>query len=540
MSFKPKNRLSGNKQLNISGYNENFNYNYNYNFDDNDHYHNSVMTKKDKLIQKIRWKQLSIISLIILCSVHYFERLKPYYTMKSCMWNKWETWNESNAKPYHSIIIGDPQLVDDFSYPDRSSLALFITKQLSDNYLHRNHIFYSKYFKPDSIIFVGDLFDGGREWNDTQWLDEYHRFNKVFNPIDGIRQFRQVPGNHDVGFGNGISFEKYSRFKGFFGNADEVITIGNHSLVLMDTVSLSCTEDERINKVSKEFLISFEDPNNPYHKLPKILISHVPLYRFTELQTCDVHRESQKPFPVIRGKQYQTVIEYEISQRIINTIKPSLIFSGDDHDYCHIRHPYGKSFSKEPIDYEFKKDTIPGSHYCDEVTVKSSAMTGGISKPAIQLLSLWNPLEENDSNNKWEISNVEGKTVDSKTAITHLCYLPNPYQPLIHYHIILIMSILWIFLCTVKIDYGIRYHTVFQKYVLKLKKLILNLFRKDIKSMDMSHLNQKNSNKFNTVFEYIVLDWDIERNKDWKSFILNVSLVSTILYGTLFWYIHSI
>jgi 3',5'-cyclic AMP phosphodiesterase CpdA len=107
----------------------------------------------------------------------------------------------------------------------------------TDNYLHRNYNLYNKILNPDSIIFVGDLYDGGREWNDTPWMHEYKRFNKIFISLKGVRQLKQVPGNHDAGFGNGIDFEKYSRFKVYFGNADEVVLLGNHSIVLLDTVS---------------------------------------------------------------------------------------------------------------------------------------------------------------------------------------------------------------------------------------------------------------------------------------------------------------
>ena len=33
---------------------------------------------------------------------------------------------------------------------------------------------------PDTTIFLGDLFDGGRYWDDKQWIDEYKRFTKIF------------------------------------------------------------------------------------------------------------------------------------------------------------------------------------------------------------------------------------------------------------------------------------------------------------------------------------------------------------------------
>lgn len=496
------------------------------------------------ILKRLRWKQLFTLYIIFLIIVHYFERIKPKNIIKSCIWENWENWDSSNSNdlnPHHSIIIGDPQIVDEFSYPTRNWIELEITKFFSDNFLHRNHNIYSKLLNPDSIIYSGDLFDGGREWNDKRWMKEYIRFNKVFNPIENVQQFRQIPGNHDIGFGNGIDFEKYSRFKTYFGNSDNVYILGNHSIVLLDTVSMSCTDHSEINNVSIEFLKSFQSDNNPYKKYPRIVFSHVPLYRFTELQSCSSLRESNnEKFPVSKGNQYQTVLEYDLSQNILNWINPILLFSGDDHDYCHIRHPFKKNYSKDPNDYKFNKNQYPGIDYCDEITVKSSAMTGGISKPAIQLLSLWNPINNNNNNNKdWIINNKESQLVDSETAKSYLCYLPSPYQPLIHYLISLIFGIWWIFICTIQIGYGNRLNKTMIRNLFKLKKSIQKLFKKDIKSIDMTYIEARSNNNFERVFNDL-LDWEIESQMDWKSFLINSIIYLFLVFLTLVWYFKSI
>lgn len=527
MSFNPKHRLGGKPSLDISGYNETY----------SSHKKDTFFTgSKNDFLNTIRWKQLATLFLLMWSVIHYFERVKPYYVFQSCLWKEWESWPHE-SDPHHSIIIGDPQIVDNYSYPSRSWLELTITKIFSDNYLHRNHNIYSKVLDPDSIIFVGDLFDGGREWTDKVWLKEYVRFNKVFNPIEGVRQLRQIPGNHDVGFGNGIDFGKYSRFKAYFGNADEVVVLGNHSIVLMDTVSISCIDNNKISQASSKFLRSFEDPSNTYKELPRIVISHVPLYRFTELQECGPLRESKKAFPVSRGNQYQTVLEYELSQKIVNWIRPIMLFSGDDHDYCHIRHPLDKSFSNSHADYQFQKGDHPGVKYTDEITVKSSAMTGGVKKPAIQLLSLWNP--NNKQDDTWIVSNEETRKVDAGTAETYLCYLPSPYQPLVHYGITLAFSIWWIFVCTVQIGFGTRLNITFSRYVHKLQKMVHRLFKKDIKSIDMTYLDPKSNNKVEKYFNNFI-DWDIEPQRSWKTFLNNCSVFLCITFITLLYYFSSI
>lgn len=524
MSLLPKHRMGARASLDLSDYDESFKV----------HKRTSIFANSNnKFLKSIRLKQLFILYTIIFAVIHYFERIKPYYIFKSCNWENWENWSDESANPHHAIIIGDPQIVDEFSYPSRTWIEMIVTRFLSDNYLHRNYNIYNKVLNPDSIIFVGDLFDGGREWEDRRWLKEYVRFNKVFNPIDGVRQFRQIPGNHDIGFGNGINFERYSRFKTYFGNADEVITLGNHSIVLLDSVSISCTDNKDVYKNSLKFLKSFEEESNPYKEFPRILISHVPLYRYTEVQECGRFRESNEKFPVARGVQYQTVLDPGLSQKILNNIQPILIFTGDDHDYCHIRHPYDKFSSREPDDYTFKKGDHPGVKYSDEITVKSSAMTGGIKRPAIELLSLWNP--NNEKNEKWKISNKESKMVDSETAESYLCYLPSPFQPLIHYSLTIALSIWWLFICTIQVGFGNRLNQTFTRYVYKVKKIIQKLFKKDIKSIDTSYLDAKNTNNFEKYVNEF-LDWEVETKISWTSFVFNSVIYLLLVLFTLIWY----
>lgn len=122
---------------------------------------------------------------------------------------------------------------------------------------------------PDSLFFLGDLFDGGREWSTSQstspteefkkygenfWLREYKRFGDIFfehwnsggsGPGLGQRGRRLIatlPGNHDLGFGNGIQEPVRARFNAYFGEGNQVDTLGNHTFVSVDTVSLSAMD----------------------------------------------------------------------------------------------------------------------------------------------------------------------------------------------------------------------------------------------------------------------------------------------------------
>lgn len=140
--------------------------------------------------------------------------------------------------------------------------------KFTDQYLRRSFSLIQRNFGPDSVLFLGDLFDGGREWatgttsspderyrkyKDSFWKKEYSRFGRIFSdqfkegdalsrdPL-GRRMIASLPGNHDLGFGSGIQIPVRDRFQTFFGKGNRVDVLGNHTFVSVDTVSLSAMD----------------------------------------------------------------------------------------------------------------------------------------------------------------------------------------------------------------------------------------------------------------------------------------------------------
>lgn len=146
--------------------------------------------------------------------------------------------------------------------------------------------------EPDSVVFLGDLFDGGREWGNDPvsgegdeggeeelvsadrewrrygqgyWMGEYRRFGRVFfdtwmrnrRPVRegqrGRRFIASLPGNHDLGLGGGIRLPVRQRFTAFFGEGNRVDVIGNHSFVSLDTVSLSAKDQVDVEAGTKGY-----------------------------------------------------------------------------------------------------------------------------------------------------------------------------------------------------------------------------------------------------------------------------------------------
>ncbi|KAI9866657.1 MAG: hypothetical protein M1813_001209 [Trichoglossum hirsutum] len=196
------------------------------------------------------------------------ERSVFRQSTEACEWRKWENW-PAGATPHHLAFIADPQLVDPHTYPGRPWPLSTFTFLYTDLYLRRSFSLIQRTLHPDTVYFLGDLFDGGREWaTDTSespekrykrygevfWLREYGRFCRIFfdhwgdggvTPNDGQRGRKiiaSLPGNHDLGLGVGIQLAVRERFNAYFGEGNRVDVIGNHTFVSVDVVSLSAKD----------------------------------------------------------------------------------------------------------------------------------------------------------------------------------------------------------------------------------------------------------------------------------------------------------
>lgn len=377
-----------------------------------------------------------------------------------------------------------------------------MTVTVTDNYMRRSYLQLQEQLHPDTVFFLGDLFDGGREWRtyhgDTPdpswnhrpkgevgyakkwkkkygedfWLKEYARWVGLFaDPWNlggteagpgqrGRRLIASLPGNHDLGFGSEVKVPVRNRFEAYFGDVNRVDVIANHTFVSIDALSLSArSSDDRgkadlssIYKPTEDFLnkaqiskrkaverelrrlrgevgevpqehkiedaltaefnnIPILNPGEGKAELPTILLSHVPLYRPPGTQ-CGPMREHWPPsnpadpgarddrnaISVSRGYQYQNVLNEVDSIDVVNKIGNIIhAFSGDDHDYCELRHADNQANVKE-------------------ITVKSTSMAMGVPTPGFVMVSMYNPID------------TEGKPLSgdqAQTLQTHLCLLPS-------------------------------------------------------------------------------------------------------------------
>ena len=212
--------------------------------------------------------------------------------------------------PHHAVLLADPQLVDPHTYPGRPWPLSTFTVRHTDLYLRRAFSSLQQTLEPETAFFLGDLFDGGREWAtgkdkqadlhfksyDTRyWLEEYGRFGRIFlekwttrMPTDNLARQRgkliaSLPGNHDLGIGTGIRLSVRSRFETFFGKGNRIDIVGNHTFVSVDSVSLSAKGQPQSDNTQH---ISGQKPNQEIWEEADIFLSQV-----SERKTTVLNRE---------------------------------------------------------------------------------------------------------------------------------------------------------------------------------------------------------------------------------------------------------
>eukprot|EP00842_Homolaphlyctis_polyrhiza_P000012 jgi/Hompol1/1010/HPOL_004493-RA len=232
----------------------------------------------------------------------------------------------------HVAVIADPQLTDAYSYNQNPGILLWLTEFFSDIYMRRNYWLMQRLLQPVYVIFAGDLMDGGREWTDDIFEAELKRLHLVFHKQRTTYLQLGVPGNHDIGFGDSVGSYVHQRFKSKFGQVNTAQEIANHTIILLDTVSLAAdSQNTRAYREAKSFFDQLPTAK-PHQRSQNILVSHIPLYR-PEQSLCGPRRRS-KPITNRRGYQYQNMLQPELSNMILTKLKPDLIISGDDHDDC--------------------------------------------------------------------------------------------------------------------------------------------------------------------------------------------------------------
>jgi hypothetical protein len=368
------------------------------------------------------------------------------------------------------------------------------------------------------VFFLGDLFDGGREWGtgltrspDARyksygtdfWMKEYDRFGKMFfsrwndggsyenNGQRGRKIIADLPGNHDLGLGNLIEGPVRKRFNAYFGDGNRIDVIGNHTIVSVDTVSLTAMDQidpatgsqgvansggdtangqiwvpvelflddvktQKARAANRELRLLNGLAENPLHKhavvdlesavespreqhieapnFPTILLTHIPLFRKPGTP-CGPLRERWPPSHPGHPseKDDRNAIPYNAGYQYQNVLTPLV-----SKDLVEKIGDVVQVYSGDDHDY-CEVDHREYSGKIKEITVKSISWAMGVRRPGFQMTSLWNPIDK-----KGNRISLSGSSSTS-TIENQLCLLPDQLGIFIKYAVLLAFTLIVLF-----------------------------------------------------------------------------------------------
>ncbi|KAI0051173.1 Metallo-dependent phosphatase [Auriscalpium vulgare] len=273
---------------------------------------------------------------------------------------------------HHVLIVADPQILDGSSYPGRNALLMALSQFIVDMNLRKAWMV-AKRKHPDTLIFLGDMMDNGRaDLSQTDYQVYLDRFHDIFDVPSTLPTY-YIAGNHDVGLRQMPAAtpdfrDAQLRFETSFGPLNQHIHLANHSLVLIDAVGLAGRPHsvEALPYELEDLRLRRSQFTRDGVESPVVLFTHIPLYR-PDSSDCGPLRE-RGSINTGFGYGYQNLLSPETSRMLLDAFQPSLVFSGDDHDYCAYTHP--------------------APSYAPEITVKSISMAMGVRRPGFHLLSL--------------------------------------------------------------------------------------------------------------------------------------------------------
>jgi hypothetical protein len=117
---------------------------------------------------------LNLLRVIWIFVFYCLEHHNPQHAIKTC------SWPLDGPRECRLAVIADPQIVDENTY-SRRGIAMWLTKTFTDRYMRRNYRYLMNQ-NPGTVVFLGDLMDGGREWDDEKYV--LHNLNMLI--LDGF------------------------------------------------------------------------------------------------------------------------------------------------------------------------------------------------------------------------------------------------------------------------------------------------------------------------------------------------------------------
>lgn len=203
-------------------------------------------------------------------------------------------------------------------------------------------------YKPDVLVFLGDLFDEGSFSPDESFDRACSDFDRIF-AYDKVNQERIiVPGNHDVGFHDQMVYYPYllQRFINRYKTTPNIglvkspkfnnlnIIVINSMSFYNDTCSI-CSHSIAATEQLANYLDGIRNKNSSQFSAP-IILKHIPLYRVDDLNCIYPSYLHDKVKKI--NFEGNDVFHIAASRFILRKLRPRLILSGHSHMECQTTH----------------------------------------------------------------------------------------------------------------------------------------------------------------------------------------------------------
>jgi hypothetical protein len=368
---------------------------------------------------KVFWLNRIIFSLVIIWIINllFCEWILFHIVMSGCTYKPLKELEGDpfyNEKVYHVALIADPQLISNYTYSHIPWIIYDYIIFLGDAYMRTCFRLLLVYNQPDAIIFLGDLMGDTIKLNEVQYAEHLFRFKWIFSSTKKISDSTgkdtinkrslivqnsnfdphvnwiktenvysifentfdfdipafYIPGNHDIGMFTGPPL-LLKWYETNFGSINYEINIGNFSFIGIGTPVLE--DPTTFPEPSLRTRDYVRDTSNLIQQAtgigsrPRILLTHIPLYR-SDQETCGSFKRSQIKNSI--GNTYQNLLSKFDTEFLLSCLDPLYVFSGDDHDYCEVKH-------------------LEGS--VNELTVATFSWMEGTDYPGYALLSFYSP-----------------------------------------------------------------------------------------------------------------------------------------------------
>ncbi|XP_045483240.1 metallophosphoesterase 1-like [Harmonia axyridis] len=290
------------------------------------------------------------VSLGFLVLVFYCEYLHYNVVIQQCYWPRLSVDNEDFSIPTTNDNRLKVMLIADLHLKCKRSnwYEIFSEEvQMERCFQHAVH-----QLKPDVIFILGDVLDQGMHCNLKDFDNLVQRFERMFSLPNRTKMY-VVPGNRDIGYHHQIDVDQNKDFAdGLKSPLVQHLMVKKNNFILLnsmtlgdDSCSLCSVVEEKLAEIEKRLKCSQEEYRGtcdqnltmPIYSRP-ILIQHLPLYRTSD-ENCSDSDSAPWPQNLHEMAEYWECLSQNTTDRLLQRLKPRIVFSGHLHHGCTRRLP---------------------------------------------------------------------------------------------------------------------------------------------------------------------------------------------------------